>query len=331
MKVFVLAVLVLLFFGCASNTAKETVTLMESLRLTECKVGEFRGVGIGANENEALNAAHSELSKQIQSSITVSENYRQSQNVSKGKEELESEYVSEAVVQSNLSNLQDARVLQVKRSVKETGAVVCMSKADAAKGFIEQQRLIIDSLELVSNTVLNTEHPKHKNEAWHKTGELYNRFVGVQNLLTGWGVQSSFSADEVYSKTKGSYKEYCEKQKVYWEDEGNECSEASFAMLSKKVKMEKGECLSGLNLKFSCAEKCKSSSFGVECSAEPSLAIKSCSGESYSLLRVKEPVTGNDMNNQTRAKEKLIKNLSTPISLKEWDAEIMEWIPRCTE
>ena len=330
MKILVL-ISVLLFFGCASNTVKESVSLVQSLQSVQCGVREFRGAGFGIGEKEAVNAAQSELAKQIHSSITVSVKNSTSQNILNGKEELKSEYVSESIVQSTLGNIHDARVQHVESRVNETGAVVCMSRADAAKGFIEQQRLIMDSLKMSSNLEINTKHPKQKNDAWHKTQMLYNKFAVIQNLLNGWDVKSDYSADELYGKTQEDYKDYCKGSKVHWEDAGNECSEAIFSILSKNVKMEKSLCESGLKIIFSCAEKCKSFSFGIECSAEPSLSIESCGGESYSLLRVKEPITGSDMNNQQRAKEKFIENLSNPIFLKEWETEIMEWVPKCAD
>jgi hypothetical protein len=323
--------MVLFFMGCASNTPPQSIPLAESLGSANCGSGEFRGSGIGKSDDEALNIAKSDLARQINSSMKVSAKYRQSQQVSNGEENLSSEYESELVVEANLLNAHDARVIRIERRASESGAVVCMAKADAAKGFIERQRLVADSLGLVSNTALSTEHPMHKNVAWHRTQMLWREFIRTKNLLEDWGIESPYSADEIYSKTREDYKNYCQNMKVFWRDTGDECSESVFAMLSKKIKIEKSECSGGLNLNFSCSEKCKSSSFGIECSFEPSLSIESCSGESYSLLKVKTPVVANDIHNTGKAKEKLLENLPKAVFFNEWEKEIKEWVPQCAD
>jgi hypothetical protein len=255
--------------------------------------------------------------------------------MSKGVEDLSSEYASKIVIKANLSNISDASILKTgKRQDGKTQTMVCMSRANAAKGFIERERLIADSLDLLSNAALSTEHPKRKNDAWHKSQMLWAESIKNRSLLETWGVQSAVPgmASEAYSKIRENYKAYCQSQKVYWEDNAkNECSNASFSLLSKKIKMEESQCSKGLKFKFSCVEKCKSSSYGSECTFEPSLAIESCGAESYSLLRVKEPVTGQDMNNMGRAKEKLMDNLSKATFFNEWEKEIKEWVPLCVE
>jgi hypothetical protein len=315
-----------MLFCCVANVAAAPA----------CASGEFQGSGIGKNSEEALSAAYSDLAKQISSSISVVETRSKSQSMQKGVEDLSSEYASKIVIKANLSNISDASILRTgKRSDGKTQTIVCMSRANAAKGFIERERLIADSLDLLSNVALGTEHPKRKNDAWHKSQMLWAESIKNRNLLENWGVQSAAPgmASEAYSKIRENYKAYCQSQKVYWEDNAkNECSNASFSLLSKKIKMEEAQCSKGLKFKFSCAEKCKSSSYGTECSFEPSLAIESCNAESYSLLRVKVPITGQDVNsNMSKAKERLIDNLQTADFFNEWEKEIKEWVPLCVE
>jgi hypothetical protein len=321
MKLLVLT----MFFCCIANIAAAPA----------CGSGEFQGIGIGKNKEEALNAAYSDLAKQISSSINVVETRSKNQSMQKGVENLSSEYASKIVIKANLSNISDASILRAeKRSDGKTQTMVCMSKANAAKGFIERERLIADSLDLLSNAALSTEHPKRKNDVWRKSQMLWGESIKNQNLLETWGVQSAAPgvASEAYSKIRENYKAYCQIQKVYWEDNAkNECSNASFSELSKRIKIEESQCSKGLKFKFSCVEKCKASSYGTECSFEPSLAIESCSAESYSLLRLREPLTGQDMNSVSRAKEKLMDNLSKATFLNEWEKEIKEWIPLCAE
>jgi len=150
-------------------------------------------------------------------------------------------------------------------------------------------------------------------------------------LLDGWGIKSPYSADEIYSKTREDYKNYCQSLKVFWQDAENECSGAVFASLSKKIKIEKSQCSGGLNLKFNCLERCKSSTYGIECFYEPFLAIESCSGESYSLLKAQNPVMGGDMYSEAKAMERLAENLPNAVFLGEWEKEIKKWVPQCSD
>jgi len=324
----ILAASALLLMSCASGKPGKTPAPV-ALETFKCAAGEFRGLGTGESEAEALNAALSELSMQINSSIEVSRKLKQRQQSSNEKELTSTEYNARTIIKSALSNAHDARILHKS----ETGAVVCMSKENAAKGFKERQQLIADSLEVVSYAGMGTEHPKHKNSAWHKAQTLWNEFTRIQNMLDDWGVESAnLSASETYSKTKDDYKSYCVKQKTFWEEkEEGDCSKAVFSELSKKVKIEKSKCSSGLNLRFSCSERCSSSGFGVECFFQPVLSIEACGGEQYSILTSKKPVLGDDMHNISKAKEKLIQNLPNADFFAQWETEIKEWAPQCTE
>jgi len=310
--------------SCASTARQEEP-------VAECLSGEFRGFGVGENENEALVEARSALAGQVSSSINVTIKRIVSQQTSNGKEDLNTVYDSRATIESSLSNAHDARIVRNKRNGNKINIVVCMTKADAAKGFLERQRLLLDSLGLSSDIALSTEHPKHKNEAWRKTQMLYNDFMRIQRLLDGWEVKSPYSAEEIYSKTREDYKNYCQSVKVFWQDAGNECSKAVFAILSKKIKMEKSQCSGGLNLNFNCSEKCKPSSFGIECSYEPSLSIESCDGESYSLLKAQTPAAGSDMYSEAKAKENLAENLPKATFFAEWEIETKKLVPQCVD
>jgi hypothetical protein len=321
-------ILLFLLTGCASNRAPPS----EPLNPAQCKIGEFRGVGIGTNEKEALSEAKADLAKQIHSSVRVSEKYRQSQNVQNGKESLGSDFVSETLVEANLLNAQDAHVLSVEQKRGKTNAIVCMAKADAAKGFTERQRLIADSLELVSHVLQNTEHPKRKNEAWHKTQMLWNEFTRIQNLLDGWDIEkASFYdlANETYSQTREDYKGYCQTSKLHWKSEQeNDYSSIAFSMLSKNLKMEKSACKSnGISLVYKHAEPDCSRKFGVyNCFYKPSLSILSCDGAEYSLL---ENTAENSHQKQELALEKMKDALKSVDFWGKWEREIKEWRPKC--
>jgi len=323
-----LSILFLLLVGCASNQAPPS----EPLNPAQCRTGEFRGIGIGTNEKEALSEAKADLAKQIHSSVRVSEKYSQSQNVQNGKETLGSDFVSETLVEANLLNAQDARVLIVEQKTGKVSTVVCMTKADAAKGFTERQRLIADSLELASHVLLNTEHPKRKNEAWHKTQMLWNEFMRIQNLLDGWGIEkASFydHANETYSQTRDEYKGYCQTSKLYWKSEQeDDYSSIAFSMLSKNLKMEKSACQgNGISFVYKYAEPDCSRKFGVySCFYKPSLSVLSCDGTEYSLL---ENTVENSHQKRELALEKMKDALKSVDFWGKWEREIKEWSPKC--
>ena len=115
LSILIIAGIVVHTIGCASNAAKQAIPLSESLNSAQCGSGEFRGAGIGDSEEAALNIARSALARQIYSSVTVSEKYLQSQKVLAGNENLSSEYKSEVIVESALSNAHEARTHRAER------------------------------------------------------------------------------------------------------------------------------------------------------------------------------------------------------------------------
>ncbi|MDR0516041.1 MAG: hypothetical protein LBH25_03255 [Fibromonadaceae bacterium] len=303
--------------------------LYQALDGVLCPGDDFRGSGVGNSESEALAQARSNMalehfSKKLKSNIQISGQNIDGIASTSTKADIKQE--------TTLLNAQDAKLHFSTRQGNETGVVACMSKADAAKSYVQRQSLLLDSLELLMAGGLKTTHPKQKNGARNKANVIWMRMLANNDLLKSWGMENDVSrAKDIHEAIENDYKEYCKNMKVHWEDSKNECSDASFAMLSKKVKIEKSLCTDGLKLRFACAEKCKSFSLGVECSAEPSLAIESCEGESYSLLRAKEPITGSDMNNANRAMENLIENFNKANFFNEWEKEIKEWVPQCVD
>ncbi|MDR3000846.1 MAG: LPP20 family lipoprotein [Fibromonadaceae bacterium] len=319
----------LLFTSCIHKAPR--LQLSESLDTVKCEAGEFRGLGMGNNREEALSTAYSDLAKQIYSSVIVSTKYLQKQ-VLNGKENISSEYESELIVKSALLNAHDARILHTERGANKTGAVLCMSRADAAKGFTKQQQLAADSLALVSHIVANVENPKRKNEAWHKTQIFWNEIMRIQNLLEGWGLEKANyfdSASEAYLKARENYKNYCQNANFFWEPEQeNDYSAIAFSILSKNLKIEKSACsTSGVLLNYKgnkpdCARK-----FGVHsCSYQPLLSIASCQGAEYLLLKNS---IENAHQKQEFALEKMQENFRTADFWKEWEQEIREWSLQC--
>ena len=322
MPAILLALVISIFIGCASAPPP-------SEPMAECPSSEFRGFGVGENENEALAEAHSALSRQISSSVNVTIERVVSQQISNGKENLNSGYESKTTIESSLPNANDARVVRNKRNGNKTSVTVCMSKADAAKGFLERQRLLLDSLGLASNTALNTEHPKHKNEAWRKTQMLHNDFMKIQHLLEGWEIRSPYSADEIYSKTREDYKNYCLTTKLHWNPEKETpYSEIAFSKLSGSIKMEISPC-NGKNilLAYRGSEPECSVKFGLNtCSYTNSLSLDACDGTEYTQLK------GNAIGAHQKsdfALEKLQNNFKSAEFWNQWIQEIKQWSPQC--
>jgi len=318
---FVLAVSILI--GCASSKAPPPEPA------PECRAGEFIGIGTGESENAALTEAHSILARQISSSIKVTTERTVSQQVSNGKEDLSSGYESKAFVESSLPNAHDAQIAGSRRNGDKINVTVCMSKADAAKGFIERQRLVLDSLVIAANTALSTEHPKQKNEAWRRTQALHNDFVKIKYLLEGLEVKSDYSEEGVYSKARENYQAYCQASKLHWNPESeNLYSEMAFAKLSQKVKIEKSACAGkGVSLVHRNSEPECSVKFGLNtCSYAPLLSLRACDGTEY--LQMKNEATGAHQRLDF-ALDKLQDNLKSAEFWNQWILEIKQWSPQC--
>jgi len=317
-----LALVILGLIGCAS-------TVQQVEPVAECSSDEFRGFGVGENESEALAEAHSALSRQVNSSVNVTIERIVNQQISNGKEDLNTGYESKTVIESALPNAHDARVVRNKRNGNKINIVVCMTKADAAKGFLEQQRLLEDSLSLASNTAISTEHPKHKNEAWRKTQTLYNDFVRIQYLIDGWGIKSPYLADEVYSRAREDYRNYCGVAKLHWNPEQETpYSEIAFSKLSGSIKMEKSPCADkGILLAYKGSEPECLIKFGLNtCSYAQSLSLDACDGTEYMQLKSDETGVHQKLD---FALDKLQNHLKSAEFWNQWIKEIKQWSPQC--
>jgi len=295
--------------------------------------GPFLGTTVlDKNQGNARAKAKTEIAQSIISNVKSQTKMTDQSEETDGVLKETSKFSETSEIESNLTLLGFKEIETPKRQRNgefELKSYICVK--DAAKGFLEQQRLLSDSLSLAANTAMNTKHPKHKNEAFRRTRMLWGEFMGIQILLDALGVESPYPADEIYSKTMADYKDYCLNAKVFWQDAGNECSKTVFSMLSGKIRMEKSKCTSGLKLDLNCPEKCAGSSIEIECSVNPSLNIESCGGEKYSMLKIKEPVTASHPQNKNLAMENLIEDLPKAAFWGEWEKEIKEWIPTCVE
>jgi len=312
-----------MLIGCASSKAPPEPE-------PECRAGEFIGIGTGESENAALADAHAALARQINSSVKVTSERMVSQQLSGGKEDVSSGYKSLSFVESSLPNAHDARIAGSKRDGDKISITACMSKADAAKGFIERQRLVLDSLGIAANTALSTEHPRQKNEAWQRTQALHNDLVRIQYLLEGLGVKGNNSAEELYSKAREDYQAYCQTSRLHWNPEKEGLySEMAFARLSQNVKIEKSPCAGkGISLAFRTPEpRCERAGGLFKCSLQPSMLMASCDGKEYRLLEGGN--IGGFNQKEDVALEKLQAKFREEAFWNEWEQEIQQWGPRC--
>jgi hypothetical protein len=325
--------LLFLVVGCGPSApvvSQPVVSLTQALGSVECGQDELRGFGIGASEDAALNAARSSLAMQIESSIKVSNEYRQSQQVLGGKENLSSGYESKAIIEATLQNAQDARVHRIERGVSEVGAVLCISRADAAKPYKQSQNLLKDSIEFAALLGLKAIHPKEKSQARDKVNSLWDRMLASQGLLESWGMGGDISKAKGFrDAVEDDYKDYCQNAKLHWNPEReNLYSEIAFARLSQKHKIEKSHCGGrGVSLVYKSSEnKCEFAG-AFKCSHHPSLLVASCEGVEYKLL--KGPDVGSFHQKEDVALERLQAKLRDEVFWNEWDREIGEWSPQC--
>jgi len=328
-------IFLLAFFLCLLSCAKQpNQDLYKALEEVSCpNEYDFGGIGIGENETAALvqarsNMAQEHFAEKLKSSVDID-----GRNING----VASTSTHTAINQNvKLINSSDAKLHYSKRQGGQIGVVACMSRADAAKGFLEQQRLVTDSLEMLSGTTINTEHPKHKNEAWQKTQMYYNNIVAIQNLLNGWGVAKADyfdKASEIYSKTREDYKNYCQTFKMHWNPEQrNSYSEIAFSKLSGSIKMENTSCTGrGISLVYKEAKpECESHGGLYGCSYQPFLAITSCNGAELRLLQSPAPIKGFGQKEEI-AVEKLQDKLKKENFWKEWEQEIKQWSPQCEQ
>jgi len=330
------AMLVLSLAGCApkpvtqSAPAAQPATMAEALESCKCGAGEFRGTGFGKNESEAFAQACTDISSQIQSSITATSEYSKKQRMAEGKEKLESEYNISVTQSTELLNAQDVKRLCQKRDGEKFGVVACMSVADAAKPYRQSQTRLQDSIEFASLLGIKTIYPKQKNDARRQVNSLWARMLANQELLKSWGIEVDIGKAKGFrDAAEEDYKDYCRTAKLHWKPgEENLYSDMAFSKLSQKLKIEKSPCEGrGISLVYKNAEpKCDFA--GVyRCSFSPALVIAACDGTEYMFLRGAD--IGSFHNNEEVSLEKLQSKLREESFWNDWEYEISQWRPLC--
>ena len=326
MKYFLASFLCLLA-SCSRPPAPDLYKVLENVSCPN--ESDFRGAELGISESDALagarlNMAREYFSEKLKDTIQI-----RSQNISQTGS---SNTTASTNIEASLMNPSDAKLHYSKKQDDKVGVVVCMSRADAAKGFAEQQRLLADTLELVSHAFQATEHPKQKNESWLRIQTLWHQFIKIQNLLDNWGIGKSKlfdSANSTYSARRNEYSAYCQNAKLHWNPERETLySEIVFSKLSSSIKMEKSPCAgNGISLAYKNSEPECMVKFGLNsCSFTQSLSLMSCDGTEY--LQLKNDIIGAHQKPDF-ALEKLQGNLKSAEFWNQWIQEIQQWRPLC--
>ncbi|MCL2207660.1 MAG: LPP20 family lipoprotein [Fibromonadales bacterium] len=323
----------LLFFAMLVGTAFSQ-SMTEALADVKCASGDFRGVGIAKNENDAIAQARSMIASQIKSSVSYKSESKMDQRVVDGSEQLSMKNTMQTQQESKLLNAQDA---QVKKSLAKDGShgvVACMSRVNAAKPYQARQTQIADSLSMLGKTAPAQKSPKLKKTAWQKTSALYNEYLDNGKVLQSLGVPS-VSSEEVsnlYELVKSDYQNFCSNQKIYWPNSSDYGSRILYSKFSGDFVLNPGDCENGLQLSILDAEiQCeyKASLGNHLCSFRPILKGESCAGEVFFQLPL-NPVLSISSKTPRSAESKLESKIRSA-DISSWKLELKKWVSSCVE
>lgn len=329
MRLFVLTLFLCIFASCAGSKAQGK-SLHQILTETSCpNFDDFRGIGIGSNESEALAQARSNMALEHFSSEIKSDIHISGQNIN---QIATSKTRTNITQESTLMNPQDAKLHHVAVQNKNVGVVACMARADAAKSYKQMQNLLQDSIEFVASVGIKTTHPKEKNEARSKANSLWIKILANQDLLKSWGIDSDISkAKEIRAALEDNCKDFCLNQKIHWKAERESLySDIAFAKLSQNLKIEKTNCAGNDILLVYKDEKpeCKKEHGMVYvCPYKASLSIKSCRENEYLQLK-SENLEGVNVSMEY-ALEHLREKLDVANFWREWEDELKKWRLKC--
>lgn len=330
------------FFGCSAcsssgkSPALETeIPLQQNLDNAVCPASDdLRGAGIGVNDADALARARADISAQIKSTvISLTQSVKHQNVAASGKETLTSSWDSDSRVYSTLLNAQDARQTALFRDGSgHVGVVACMSRADAAKPFIVEEKRAADSLALAENEELSQNHPLRKNSAWKRAVNLYGRVSASRGILQSLGAASAANADSLdvaYNRMIEDYNKFRSAYAFFWnasvDSAAADVVSAALVKISSKYKVESGTCLAGLQLNFEAsAPVCSDGGFGIACTSTLQLTGSSCSGEVYFRLRA-DNVRGTGRYDAAEARGRLISQVTDGAFWNAWSAELDKW------
>jgi hypothetical protein len=335
MPFLVLFLLPFLLASCAGPKAEPAgearrpgKSLHQVLEEASCpNQNDFRGVGIGASESEALAQARSDMALKHFSSKLKSDVQITAQNVNETASSTATINIGQ---EAALMNPQDAKLFYLARQNNEIGILACMSRSDAEKAYRQMQSQFLDSIEFTALFGMKTTHPKQKNEARRKVDSLWARALASQGLLESWGTGGDIGkAKDFRDAMEDDYKDYCQTAKLHWNSEHETTyTEIAFANLSRKLRIEKSPCDGrGISLVYKNPDgKCEHAGI-FSCSHQPSLLLASCDGTEYRLLSVSNVVGFHQK--EDVALERLQSKLRDEAFWNEWEREIKQWSPQC--
>ncbi|MCL2259861.1 MAG: LPP20 family lipoprotein [Fibromonadales bacterium] len=309
-------------------------SVMEALSVVQCASGDFRGVGIAQNENEAIAQARSMIASQIKSSVSYKSESKTDQRIVAGKEQLDSRNTMRTQQESNLLNAQD---VQVKTSIVKSGSygvVACMSRTNAAKPYAARQMRIADSLSILAQAVSVEKSPKSKRALWQRTSVFYSEYLENDKVLQSLGLPSEKNEEilKLYEFVKSDYQNFCSNQEIYWAGADNYGSKILHSKLSGDFVMKPGKCENGLQLSLLDSDvQCeyKASLGNYMCLFRPILKGESCAGEVFFQLPL-NPALSIASKTPQAAENKLEVRIRNA-DIGEWKQDLKKWISSCAE
>lgn len=303
--------------------------LLAALEQAPCPdVSDLRGMGIAPQKAQALAEARAEISQQIQVSLDARSESVKHQEVFQGNESLRSSWNQQVRQTATLANAQDARSVYSARQGERVGVVACMSRADAAKPFLERQTLLLDSLNAAIAVELAQNHPLRKRDAWRAAQEAYVRLLPVARVPESLGAQdpaTTEAREATYRRLVEDYEAFRANYAFYWEPGRSEADPVVFGRLSARFKIETGTCAQGLRLSLESREpECAEGAFGIQCSYVPVLVGTSCSGETYFNLTA-GALRGMGKYDEAEARQRLWAKVQSDAFWNQWFGELDKW------
>jgi len=302
--------------------------LYQALDNASCpNADDFRGAGIGNNENEALAQARSNMaleyfSQKLKSNVQIS-----GQNIDRVASTNTKTNIDQ---EAALANAQDAKLHFSTRKANQTGVVACMKREDAAKPYIHRQSMLLDSIEFIAASELKATQPKQKGDARNKANVFWAKMLANHELLKSWKIENDITrAKDIHDAVEDDYKDYCQSAKLHWLSElETPYSEIVFSKLSGSIKVEKSSCDGrGILLVYKDSEPECAMKYGLNTCIYPlSLSVIACNGTEY--LKLKNEAVGAHQKLDF-ALDKLQGNLKTAGFWNQWIEEIKQWSPQC--
>ncbi len=296
---------------------------------TSCPSDLFiEATGTGETLDEASANAKVKMAGKIISQVKSKVEIEKSKaKDSEGRITPSSKFSTKSQIESDftLLGINEMESRQLENGEYEYKGYVCNS--NVARPYLKSLQNYRDSLKVLKRQKMNK-------DVCDKAIEIRENMRGFEIILEVLE-QADKSLQKEYENIYAEIENDCGLEagkKIHWNPEKQTAySDIAFSKLSKSVEMETSPCKGkGISLVYIEDEKCADYAMGVKCTLNPSLAIQSCKGEKYSMLKA-EPITGSSSHNKNKAKEELLKNFSKSDFFNEWEKKIMEVMPECSK